>query len=118
MKLIISLLMVVSSSAYAAECSLSEAQSALRHDLFKAAEDGVYDGKVDFCIHGATPEARRQQIEMAVAHLTLNLIPNNQGGDYQVVLCEAEDRRLGIFDIVISDVYCTGTVEHSRYTQD
>lgn len=113
MKLILSFLMMASAPSFASDCTLEQARHILQNDLLEKASDGIYDGRVDLCINGS-PEEQKYKIEMALQAVELNDHP--QGGDYILTLCEASG--LNTYDVVVTGIYCSGVVEHTRYTQD
>lgn len=113
MKLILGFLMVVSVPSFAADCTLDQARSILEKDLLEKVSDNTYDGRADFCVHGSLEEQERK-LEAALRAVELN--DNPQGGDYILTLCEASQSNT--YDIVVTGIYCSGAVEHTRYTQD
>ncbi len=112
MYLLLSLMLLVGSNAFAATCTLGEAQEALRTSLQKKLNDGRYDSVADFCIRES------QQIDGAVTGLVKN-VSYEWGGEYQAVLCEANDKKYNRSAIVVANVFCNGlALNTNRFDQN
>ncbi len=106
-KIILAVMLWASPAAVAVtmNCGLEQAVAILRASAFQnVSEDGV-PSSAEICGDISVIE-----------HAVDRLMPNTSGvgGDYQVLLCETV--HMGRNTVVITDVYCTGEVEHSLFT--